>query len=129
MSAAATGTQPVLVVGAGTMGNGIAQVFAASGHPVLLRDANEAALRRGLDSIGKSLERLVKKGTIDAAAKEQVLGRIHTQPGAVGPSDCVIAVEAVPENPDLKKRVLQALDREIKPGAILATNTSSISIS
>jgi 3-hydroxybutyryl-CoA dehydrogenase len=117
------------VVGAGTMGNGIAQVFAASGHPVLLRDANEAALQRGLDTIGKSLERLVKKGTIDAAAKEQVLGRIHTKPGAVGPSDCRIAVEAVPENPDLKKSVLKALDRELTPGAILATNTSSISIS
>ncbi len=129
MSAVATGTQPVLVVGAGTMGNGIAQVFASSGHPVLLRDANEAALKRGLDTIGKSLERLVKKGAIDAAAKEQVLGRIHVKPGAVAPSDCAIAVEAVPENPDLKKNVLQALDREMRPGAILATNTSSISIS
>ncbi len=129
MSAVATGMQPVLVVGAGTMGNGIAQVFASSGHPVLLRDANEAALQRGRDTIGRSLERLVKKGTIDAAAKEQVLGRIHTKPGAVAPSDCAIAVEAVPENPELKKSVLQALDREIRPGAILATNTSSISIS
>ncbi len=129
MNAVATGAQPVLVVGAGTMGNGIAQVFAASGHPVLLRDANEAALRRGLDSIGKSLERLVKKGTLDAAGKEQTLGRIHAKPGDVAPSDCMIAVEAVPENPDLKKKVLRELDGELPPGAILATNTSSISIS
>jgi 3-hydroxybutyryl-CoA dehydrogenase len=111
------------------MGNGIAQVFAVSGHPVLLRDANEAALQRGVDSIGRSLERLVKKGALDGATREQTLARIHTRPGAVAPSDCQMAVEAVPENPDLKKTVLRGLDRELPAGAILATNTSSISIS
>jgi 3-hydroxybutyryl-CoA dehydrogenase len=121
--------RPVLVVGAGTMGHGIAQVFASAGHPVLLRDDSEAALRRGLDSIGKSLERLVKKGALDAEGRERTLGRIHAGPGAVTPSECSMAVEAVPENPVVKKNVLRGLDRELPPEAILATNTSSISIS
>ena len=129
MSPVATATRPVLVIGAGTMGNGIAQVFASSGRPVLLADSNEAALARGLDTIGKSLDRLVKKGAIDAAAKEQTLGRIHTRRSELPLSECALAVEAVPENPDLKKSVLRDLDRDLPPGAILATNTSSISIS
>jgi 3-hydroxybutyryl-CoA dehydrogenase len=129
MSTVATATQPVLVVGAGTMGNGIAQVFAAAGRPVLLTDSNEAALRRGLEVIGKSLDRLVKKGTIDAAAKEQTLARIHSKRSEVPIAECALAVEAVPENADLKKSVLKELDRELPPAAILATNTSSISIS
>ena len=129
MSAVAVAVQPVLVVGAGTMGSGIAQVFAAAGRPVLLRDADDAALRRGLDTIGKSLDRLVKKGTLDAAGKEQILGRIRTKPGDVPVPDCGIAVEAVPEHAELKKKVLRALDQELRPDAILATNTSSISVS
>jgi 3-hydroxybutyryl-CoA dehydrogenase len=129
MNATTVSVQPVLVVGAGTMGNGIAQVFAAAGHPVLLRDANDAALKRGVDTVAKSLDRLVKKGAIDAAGKDQVLGRIHTKPGAVNVADCGLAVEAVPELLDLKKEILRALDRELRPGAVLATNTSSISVS
>jgi 3-hydroxybutyryl-CoA dehydrogenase len=129
MNPAAASAQPVLVVGAGTMGNGIAQVFAAAGHPVLLRDAQEAALKRGVDTIAKSLDRLVKKGTLDAAGKDQILGRIHTKPGAVNVPECGLAVEAVPEISDLKKEILRALDRELRPGAVLATNTSSISVS
>ena len=129
MNPAATSVQPVLVVGAGTMGNGIAQVFAAAGHPVILRDAQDAALKRGVDMIAKSLDRLVKKGAIDAAGKDQILGRVHTKPGAVSVAECGLAVEAVPEISDLKKEVLRALDRELRPGAVLATNTSSISVS
>jgi 3-hydroxybutyryl-CoA dehydrogenase len=129
MSSVATGMQPVLVVGAGTMGNGIAQVFAAAGRPVLLTDSNEAALKRGLDTIGKSLDRMVKKGAIDGAAKQQTLERIHTKPSEIPPADCSLAVEAVPEISDLKKSVLRELDRSLPKTAILATNTSSISIS
>jgi 3-hydroxybutyryl-CoA dehydrogenase len=129
MSTVATATQPVLVVGAGTMGNGIAQIFASAGRSVLLTDSNEAALRRGLEIIGKSLDRLVKKGTIDAAAKEQTVGRIHLNRSEIPLSECCLAVEAVPENADLKKSILRDLDRELPKGAILATNTSSISIS
>ena len=129
MNPATTSVQPVLVVGAGTMGNGIAQVFAAAGHPVLLRDAQDAALKRGVDTIARSLDRLVKKGAMDAAGKDQILGRVHTKPGAVSVAECGLAVEAVPEISDLKKEVLRALDRELRPGAVLATNTSSISVS
>ena len=129
MSGVATAAQPVLVIGAGTMGNGIAQVFASAGHSVLLTDANETALRRGLDVIGKSLDRLVKKGVIDAAAKERTVERIHTSRSGFPLSECALAVEAVPESAELKKSVLRELDRELPPGAILSTNTSSISIS
>ncbi len=119
--------RPVLVVGAGTMGSGIAQVFAAAGHPVYLRDQDAASLERGLASIAKNLDRLVKKGTLDAAAKSQVLERIRAAaPGSL--ADCAIAVEAVPERADLKKAVLQDLDQALPKDAILATNTSSISI-
>jgi len=119
--------RPVLVVGAGTMGSGIAQVFAAAGHPVYLRDQDAASLERGLASIAKNLDRLVKKGTLDAAAKSQVLERIRAAaPGSL--ADCAIAVEAVPERADLKKAVLKELDQALPKDAILATNTSSISI-
>jgi len=123
-----TATRPVAVVGAGTMGNGIAQVFAAAGRQVYLVDRDEAALKRGVASIGKSLDRLVKKGTLDAPAREQVLGRIRSATAGLPFAECGLAVEAVPERLDLKKAVLQELDRALPPDAILATNTSSISI-
>ena len=129
MNPVATAAAPVLVVGAGTMGNGIAQVFAAAGHPVLLRDASPAALQKGIDTIGRSLDRLVKKGTLDVPAKEQILGRIRTGAGGPAASECAIAVEAVPENAGLKKEILRGLAGELGPKAILATNTSSISVS
>ena len=136
--AVATAARSVAVIGAGTMGSGIAQVFAAAGRQVHLGDQDEASLERGLASIGKSLDRLVKKGTLDAAAREQVLGRIRGSTrgaGGVGGAalagslkECAIAIEAVPERLDLKKAVLQELDRLLPDDAILATNTSSISI-
>jgi 3-hydroxybutyryl-CoA dehydrogenase len=126
--AVSTATRPVAVIGAGTMGNGIAQVFAAAGRQVYLVDRDEAALKRGVASIGKSLDRLVKKGTLDAPAREQVLGRIRSATQGLPFAECALAVEAVPERLDLKKAVLQELDRGLPPDAILATNTSSISI-
>ena len=126
--ATATATRPVVVVGAGTMGSGIAQVFAASGRHVLLVDPIEAALKKGLGAIEKSLGRLVDKGTIDAKAREETLRRIVTQEAGFPLADCVIAVEAVPERADLKKSVFQMLDQKLPPGAVLATNTSSISV-
>jgi 3-hydroxybutyryl-CoA dehydrogenase len=110
------------------MGNGIAQVFAAAGRQVFLVDRDEAALKRGVANIGKSLDRLVKKGTMDAAGREQVLGRIQSAIGGIPFGECAMAVEAVPERLELKKAVLQELDRALPPDAILATNTSSISI-
>ncbi len=126
--ATATATRPVVVVGAGTMGSGIAQVFAASGRPVLLLDPVEAALQKGLGAIQKSLGRLVDKGTIDAGARDEALKRIVTKEAGFPIAECSIAVEAVPERPDLKKNVFQMLDEKLPPGAILATNTSSISV-
>jgi 3-hydroxybutyryl-CoA dehydrogenase len=124
----ATATRPVVVVGAGTMGSGIAQVFAASGRPVLLVDPVEAALKKGLGVIEKSLGRLVDKGTIDSKTREETLRRISTQESGFPLAECAIAVEAVPERLDLKKTVFQMLDQKLPPGAVLATNTSSISV-
>jgi 3-hydroxybutyryl-CoA dehydrogenase len=126
--ATATATRPVVVVGAGTMGSGIAQVFAASGRPVLLVDPVEAALKKGLGVIEKSLGRLADKGTIDSKTREETLRRISTQESGFPLADCAIAVEAVPERLDLKKSVFQMLDQKLPPGAVLATNTSSISV-
>jgi len=132
--AVATATRPVAVIGAGTMGSGIAQVFAAAGRQVYLGDQDEASVKRGIATIQKSLDRLIQKGTLDPAARDQVLGRIRGEArGAAGQlagslRECAIAIEAVPERPDLKKAVLQELDRLLPEDAILATNTSSISI-
>ncbi|MGH7680533.1 MAG: 3-hydroxybutyryl-CoA dehydrogenase [Candidatus Eiseniibacteriota bacterium] len=126
--ATATATRPVVVVGAGTMGSGIAQVFATSGRPVLLLDPIEAALQKGLGTIQKSLGRLVDKGTIDAGVRDETLKRIATKEAGFPFADCSIAVEAVPERPELKKTVFQMLDQKLPKGAILATNTSSISV-
>ncbi len=126
--AVSTATRPVAVIGAGTMGSGIAQVFAAAGRQVYLGDRDEPSLQRGLATIAKSLDRLIKKGTLDSAARQQVLGRIRGAVAGLPLSECALAVEAVPERLDLKKAVLQELDRALPPDAILATNTSSISI-
>jgi 3-hydroxybutyryl-CoA dehydrogenase len=120
--------RPAIVAGAGTMGNGIAQVFAASGRRVLLLDANEAALKRGLAMIEKSLGKLVEKGKLEAAARDETLGRIGTDRAAFPVAECAIAVEAVPEKAEIKREVYRMLGDLLPDGAILATNTSSISI-
>src|SRR6202041_3568218 len=116
------------VLGAGTMGNGIAHVFARAGYRVILRDVEKRFLDRGLETIGKNLDREVKRGKISEADKPAVLGRIEptTDVGALAAAD--FAVEAVPEQLDLKLRVLKDVDAVLKPGVILASNTSSISI-
>jgi 3-hydroxybutyryl-CoA dehydrogenase len=128
MADLAVALAPVVVVGAGTMGNGIAQTFAASGRRVLLLDANEAALKRGLGAIEKSLGKLVEKGKLDAKVREETLARIATEQNAFPMAECAIAVEAVPEKAEIKRHVFQMLDQLLPAGAILATNTSSISI-
>ena len=131
-AAATAGTastaRPVIVAGAGTMGNGIAQTFAVSGHRVLLLEANPAALQRGMGTITKSLGKLVEKGKLDAAARDQALGRIATEGADFPIGDCAIAVEAVPEKLEIKHEVLRMLDDMTPQSAILASNTSSISI-
>jgi 3-hydroxybutyryl-CoA dehydrogenase len=116
------------VLGAGTMGNGIAHVFARSGYRVILRDVEKKFLDRGMETIGKNLDREVKKGKLAEADKAGVLGRIETttEPAALEAADFV--VEAVPEQLELKVRLLREVDAVLKPHAILASNTSSISI-
>jgi 3-hydroxybutyryl-CoA dehydrogenase len=118
----------VAVLGAGTMGNGIAHVFARCGYNVILRDVDTRFLDRGLDTISKNLDREIKKGKVDAADKPKILARIRavTDFAAIAAADFV--VEAVPERQDLKLSVLREADKLMKPAAILATNTSSISI-
>ena len=128
MADVALALAPVVVVGAGTMGNGIAQTFASSGRRVLLLDANEAALKRGLGAIEKSLGKLVEKGKMEAKSREETLARIATDRGTFPVVECAIAVEAVPEKAELKRDVFRMLDQLLPERAILATNTSSISI-
>ncbi len=119
--------EKIAVVGAGQMGNGNAHVFAQSGFAVTMIDVAQAALDRGRSTIEKNLDRQVKKGTIDAAAKDATLGRIGTSTGVAAAGDAALVVEAATENRDLKFRIFAELDRAA-PDAILASNTSSISI-
>jgi 3-hydroxybutyryl-CoA dehydrogenase len=118
----------VAVLGAGTMGNGIAHVFARAGYSVILRDVEARFLDRGLETIGKNLDREVKKEKITAADKPLTLSRIQPTTDVAALADADFAIEAVPEQLDLKLRVLKDVDAVLKPGVILASNTSSISI-
>jgi len=114
------------VVGAGTMGNGIAQVFAAHGHDVVLVDINEEVLKRGVANVDKSLSRLVKKEKITEADKAAVLGRLKASTSMADLADADLVVEAVSEKIEVKRAVFTELDRIVKDDAILASNTSSI---
>jgi 3-hydroxybutyryl-CoA dehydrogenase len=118
----------VVVIGAGTMGHGIAQVFAMQGHEVTMVDVSAAALERGLGAVKGSLARLVKKGSLTAEGAEQVTGRIAVASTVDAARDAELAIEAASENPALKFEIFQQLDRACAPGVILASNTSSISI-
>jgi len=116
------------VVGAGQMGSGIAQVCAQAGLPVVLRDLDDAALARGRTAIGASLDRLLAKGRLDAAAREATLGRI-TVSTQVGPlAACDIVIEAVTEDEAVKARIFAELAATVPERTILASNTSSISL-
>jgi 3-hydroxybutyryl-CoA dehydrogenase len=121
-------TERIAVIGAGQMGHGIAHVFAQAGYPVTMIDVSADVLAKGRAAIEKNLERQVKKGTLDAGAKAEALGRlsVSTELQAAAPADVII--EAATENADLKFRMFGDLDRMVRPDAILATNTSSISI-
>ena len=116
------------VIGAGTMGNGIVQVFAAHGSQVLMVDSDAAALARGTGSIESSLGRLVKKEKLGADEAKTIQGRIRTATSIEEFSDQALIVEAVVERPDVKASIFEALDRNAPAQTILATNTSSISI-
>ncbi|MCI0568357.1 MAG: 3-hydroxybutyryl-CoA dehydrogenase [Acidobacteria bacterium] len=122
------GIQVVGVVGGGTMGNGIAQMAAAAGHPVILVDRSAEFLQRALDTIDKNLQRAVDKGTLTRADKAALLGRITTDETLEKQAAADFVIEAVNEDLDLKRQIFKDLDRICRPGVILATNTSSISI-
>jgi len=118
----------VAVVGGGTMGNGIAQVFASSGFDVHLIDAKAEFVERALGTIGKNLDRVAKKQGWDDAKVKGVLGRIFGGTTLDIARDCSLIVEAVTESFELKKQIFTTLDAVAPPNAILASNTSSISI-
>jgi len=121
-------TQKAAVIGAGTMGNGIAHVFAQHGWEVLLIDVAPAALERGVATIKSNLERQVKKGTLSPEATGEILGRIRTTSALEDAAGAALVIEAATENPTLKGQIFETLDRVCGPETILATNTSSISI-
>jgi 3-hydroxybutyryl-CoA dehydrogenase len=120
--------QRVGVIGAGTMGNGIAQVFARTGFSVVLCDVEQRFLDRGLETIAKNLDREVSKNKIKVNDKLSTLGRITPVIDRAKLTDCDLVVEAATEKLEIKAEIFRDLDRIAKPGVILASNTSSISI-
>jgi 3-hydroxybutyryl-CoA dehydrogenase len=118
----------IAVVGAGQMGNGIAHVFAQSGFPVMMIDVSPDALRAGEAMIRKNLGRQVKKGTISEDVLTETIGRLSLSENLDSAKDATLVIEAATENTELKFRIFGDLDRIAAPDAILATNTSSISI-
>jgi 3-hydroxybutyryl-CoA dehydrogenase len=122
------GIKTVGVLGAGTMGNGIAHAFARAGYSVILRDVEQRFLDRALETIGKNLDREVKKGKLPEAEKPAVLGRLKlvTDFAALAAADFV--VEAVPEKLEIKRAVLTEVEKLLRSEVILASNTSSISV-
>lgn len=116
------------VVGAGQMGNGIAQVAAQFGFSVVMTDVSQASLDKGMATISGSCDRMIKKGSMNEDQKQALLGRIKTATALKDLSDCDLVVEAATENIDLKLKIFKELDQVVKQDAILASNTSSISI-
>jgi len=121
--------QRIGVIGAGTMGSGIAQICAAAGLSVAMVDISDAAVERGLATIDGSLERLVKKDKLSAKEKAAALQRIRGTVGYQDLQDCDLVIEAATENLEIKLRILRELEGILRPEAVIATNTSSISIS
>ncbi len=121
-------TDRFAVIGAGQMGNGIAHVCAISGFDVTMIDVSSEALARGRATIEKNLERQVKKGALEAAARDAALARLTESTSMDAVADATIVVEAATERKDLKFQIFREIDRLAPAGAILATNTSSISI-
>lgn len=125
----AVGIRTVGVVGAGQMGNGIAQVMSHKGGVnVVVQDVNEAALQKAAQSIEGSLEKFVSKSIVTSDEKSEILKRIRFEKDLSGLKDADLVVEAIVENEEIKKNLFQRLDDLLKPEAILASNTSSISI-
>jgi len=121
-------TDRVAVVGAGQMGNGIAHVFAQYGFPVTMIDVSQEALDKGRSTIARNVERQVKKGTIAAEDQVKILARVDLSMELEAAAQSALVIEAASEDSGLKYRIFTDLDRIAGPDAILATNTSSISI-
>lgn len=120
--------QTVGIIGAGTMGSGIAQACAVAGIAAVMQDIDEAATQRGVKAITGSLDRLVKKSSIDEAKKTEILSRVRTTTRAEDLASVDLVIEAATENEALKEKILRNVDAIAQPGTIIATNTSSISI-
>ena len=119
----------IAIIGSGTMGNGIAHVFAQTGYKVSIIDISEEALKKAIATIEKNLSRQVEKGSITEKLKEQALANISTTTFMKeGVNNADLVIEAATENPELKLKIFKELDESTKPETILATNTSSISI-
>ena len=114
----------VFVIGAGTMGNGIAQVSAQAGYSVTMSDIKDEFVKKGMASIEKSLDRGVKKGTMQESEKAAIMSRIKTTLDTKDAKDADMVIEAAPEILELKKSIFKQLDEICKADAILATNTS-----
>jgi 3-hydroxybutyryl-CoA dehydrogenase len=116
------------VVGCGLMGSGISQVAAVAGFPTVVLEVTQELLDKGQASIERSLTKFVEKGEVSAEQKSQALGRLHPTLTLEECADCDLVIEAIVENLDQKKQLFTELDRIVKPGALLASNTSSLSI-
>ncbi|WP_298231941.1 3-hydroxybutyryl-CoA dehydrogenase [uncultured Azohydromonas sp.] len=116
------------VIGAGTMGNGIAQVCAVAGLQVVMVDISDEAVQRGVKTLAGSLDRLVKKEKLTAAQKDEALARVQGGTDYAALKDAQIVIEAATENPELKLRILRQVEGIVGPEAVIASNTSSISI-
>jgi len=128
MASQDTSLQTLAVIGAGTMGNGIAQVAAMAGLQVTMIDVSDEAVQRGQAALARSLERLVKKGTLAEADRQAALARVRGSTAYADLAGAGLVIEAATENLELKLRILREADRLADAGAVIATNTSSISI-
>lgn len=116
------------ILGAGTMGSGIAQTFGVNGFDVVVRDLSQESLQKAQKSIEKNLGKLVHKGKIEETQKKEAMNRINFTTEVQEVKDCDLVIEAVTENMEVKKKIFRELDEVCKGDAILATNTSSLSI-
>ncbi len=116
------------IIGSGQMGNGIAQVVAFKGIRVEMMDVSKEALDKGLNAIGNSCDRLIKKEKLTEEQKQKMLSKISTTSSVADLKDCDLVIEAATENVELKLKIFKELDQTLKPSAILCSNTSSISI-
>ena len=118
----------IAVIGSGTMGNGIAHTFAQFGYKVTLIDIKQEFLDKGIDTISKNIDRQVKKEILTEEQKKEILANISSSVNLSDAKDCDLVIEAATENKDIKRSIFEELDKHCKPETILASNTSSISI-